>query len=125
MSQRFSALWLWLALLSVFGQDVLPAVHQHAHLRAYEASVAVSADLLLDESSEPSPQSPADAKVDDCAICAHFASLCPSLRAEASVAPALRQAPSALPRMLALVPLPEPAWLLAAPRAPPVLSAFA
>lgn len=124
MSQRFSALWLWLALLSVFGQDVLPAVHQHAHLRAYEASVAVSADLLLDESSEPSPQSPADAKVDDCAICAYFASLCPSLRAEASVAPALRQAPSALPRMLALVPLPEPAWLLAAPRAPPVLSAI-
>ncbi|SFE30330.1 hypothetical protein SAMN04489711_101100 [Paracidovorax wautersii] len=124
MSQRFSALWLWLALLSAFGHDVLPAVHQHAHLRAYEASVAVAADLL-DESSEPSPQSPADAKADDCAICAHFASLCPSLRAEASVAPALRQAPSALPRGLALVPLPEPAWLLAAPRAPPVLSAFA
>ncbi|WP_343591003.1 hypothetical protein [Paracidovorax wautersii] len=124
MSQRFSALWLWLALLSAFGHDVVPAVHQHAHLRAVETSVAVSA-VLRDEPSEPSPQSPADAKADECAICAHFASLCLSLRTETTAAHALRQASSALPRVRALVPLPEPAWLLAAPRAPPVLSPFA
>ncbi len=118
MHRGFSAVWLWLALLSVFGHDLLPEVHRHAHLRA-DVRVAAQAPAWDDAREEEPLQAPAGARADDCALCVHLASLCPALPTSAPVLAGFRQAAPALPRVFALAPLPPPAWLLAAPRAPP------
>ncbi|WP_280189163.1 DUF2946 family protein [Delftia sp. PS-11] len=114
-------LWLWLALLAAVGHDLLPSLHQHAHLSALVQAAAQSPEQGAQADTSPSAPQRTTADADDCAICAHLAGACFSLLDQPrSFAPLPHGPPRLAPRHT--VALPRIAWLFAAPRAPPFFS---
>ncbi|PVY63266.1 hypothetical protein C8E08_0545 [Paracidovorax citrulli] len=88
------------------------------------APAVVQADAAGDAGDVQRQPLRGGADADDCAICAHFAGTCVSLAAPLppSVPGPVSGAPR-LPPARTAAPLPRVAWLLAASRAPPPLSA--
>lgn len=119
--------WLWCALWATLGHDLLPALHQHAHLRGAVHALALS-DPPGTTDSDEAPRPPlthGTADADDCALCVHWAGNCAALPAQAPFpsAGAFRSPSERLPDG-AQRPPPRVPWLLAVSRAPPGLSTF-
>lgn len=120
--------WLWCALWATLGHDLLPALHQHAHLRSavYAAALAnPPGEADADDAQRPPPPRSAAADSDYCALCVHAAGTCAAMPAPAPFPPAgaCRSRSERLPEHAQRPPQRIP-WLLAVSRAPPDLSTF-
>ncbi len=122
--------WLWCALWATLGHDLLPALHQHAHLRSavYAAALAnPPGEADADDAQRPPPPPPRSAAADSdyCALCVHAAGTCAAMPAPAPFPPAgaCRSPSERLPEHAQRPPQRIP-WLLAVSRAPPDLSTF-